>query len=331
LGRFDGLTFGYQLNERVRLNSVVGTPAYSNSNDLEPDRLFYGASVNYGPVLENLDLGVFYIEQTIEGIQDRQAVGGEFRYFGANQSYWGMIDYDISYNEVASAFLQGTWRFASRLSIHANADRRSSPFLSTGNALIGQPGFTFDQLIEIFGEDELRQMARDRSASSTTYTVGVSYPLTPTLQINADASHSELDGTPASGGIFGTDDSSYSYYSTSLIASSFLREGDVNILTTRYSESDTSEVISMALDSRYPIGRRWRINPRLRVDRRRNLRNSTDEWLFTPGLRLYYRRSQKLRVELEVGKQFSQRENLGVDLDLDRESYFINIGYQAFF
>jgi hypothetical protein len=36
-----------------------------------------------------------------------------------------------------------------------------------------------------------------------------------------------------------------------------------------------------------------------------------------------------LRVELEAGKQFSQRELVGTDID--RESYFINLGYQMFF
>jgi hypothetical protein len=42
-----------------------------------------------------------------------------------------------------------------------------------------------------------------------------------------------------------------------------------------------------------------------------------------------YRRSQKFRIEFEAGKQFSQQDLVGVDLD--RESYFINLGYQAFF
>jgi hypothetical protein len=35
------------------------------------------------------------------------------------------------------------------------------------------------------------------------------------------------------------------------------------------------------------------------------------------------------RIELEAGKQFSQRET--VNADFDRESYYINIGYQSFF
>jgi hypothetical protein len=53
------------------------------------------------------------------------------------------------------------------------------------------------------------------------------------------------------------------------------------------------------------------------------------EWLYTPGVRIQYRRSQKFRIEFEAGKQFSQRESFGTDLD--RETYFINLGYQSFF
>jgi tetratricopeptide (TPR) repeat protein len=329
LGRFDGLNLGYQLNERVLLNTVFGRPAYSASDNIDSTRSFYGASINYGPVLENLDLGMFYIEQNIEGIRDRQAVGTEFRYFGTNQSLWGMVDYDLTYTELASAFLQGSWRFPSRLSLHGLADRRGSPYLSTGNAMIGQSVASFGELAEIFTEDELRQLSLDRTSMSTTYAVGLSYPLSPKLQISADASRSTMEGTPASGGVLETPGTAYSYYSGSLVASSLLKEGDVSILSARYSDSDTSKVISMTLDSRFPIGAGWRINPRLRVDRRQNMMDSTYEWLYTPGLRIYYRRSQKFRLELEAGKQFSQRET--TTANSDRESYFVNIGYQAFF
>jgi tetratricopeptide (TPR) repeat protein len=331
LGRFDGLNLGYQLGERVLLNTVIGKPAYSSSDGIDSSRSFYGVSANYGPVLENLELGAFYIAQDVEGVQDRQAVGAEFRYFGTNQSLWGMVDYDLAYGELASAFLQGSWRFASRLSIHGLVDRRGSPFLSASNALIGQPVATFEELVQIYSEDELRRLGRDRTSLSTTYTVGLSYPVSPKLQINADASQSTMDATPASGGVFATEESTYRYYSGSLVASSILKEGDVSIISARYSDSDTSRVISLTADSRYPIGRTWRINPRLRVDRRQRLVDPNYEWLYTPGIRIQYRRSQKFRIELEAGKQFSQRDSDVVDLNLDRESYFINIGYQSFF
>jgi hypothetical protein len=97
----------------------------------------------------------------------------------------------------------------------------------------------------------------------------------------------------------------------------------------RYSSSNSAQVTSLNIDSRFPIGAHWRINPRLRVDNRQILSDSSDEWLYTPGIRIQYRRSRKLRIELEAGKQFSQRELAGADLD--RESYFLNLGYQMFF
>ncbi len=329
LGRFDGLNVGYQASERLLLNAVVGKPAYSASDGVDSSRSFYGASLNFGPILENLDLGLFYIDQKIDGIQDRQAIGTEFRYFGTNQSLWGMIDYDLAFGELSSAFLQGSWRLPSRLSIHGVIDRRGSPFLSTSNAIIGQPVASFEELAVIFSEDELLQLSQDRTPVSTTFTVGLSYPISPKLQINVDTSQSTIEETPASGGVLSTPGATYSYYSTSLIASSLFKEGDVTIFGARYSDSDTTRVVSLTVDSRYPIGRTWRINPRLRVDRRQRLADSSYEWLYTPGLRIQYRRSQKMRVDLEVGKQFSQRET--VDTNLDRESYFISLGYQLFF
>ena len=329
LGRFDGINLGYELNEKLLINAVAGKPAYSTSNSVDPSRSFYGASINYGPLLKNLDLGLFYIEQTIENIRDRQAVGGEFRYFGTNQNLWGMVDYDLHFGELASAFLQGSWRFDSRLSIHAMANKRGSPFLSTGNAIIGQPVSSFAELTNIFSADELTQLGKDRSAASTNYSMGVSYPITQKLQISADAGQSTIDDTPASGGVLATPGSTYTYYSGSLLASSLLKEGDVTIFTARYSDSESSEVVSFTIDSRYPFGRTWRVNARLRVDQRQLASSPNTQWLYTPGIRIQYRRSQKIRIEFEAGKLFSRQDS--DILNQDRESYFLNLGYQVFF
>ncbi|MCP5092433.1 MAG: hypothetical protein GY949_16080, partial [Gammaproteobacteria bacterium] len=329
LGRFDGLNLGYEASERILLNAVIGKPAYSSSDGVNSARSFYGASVNYGPILDELELGLYFIQQDIEGLDDRQAIGAEFRYFGEYQSFWGLIDYDTLFNELGSAFLQGSWRFANRLSLHGSLDRRHSPFLSTGNALIGQPVLEFAELLELLPVEEIKQLGIDRSPVSTSYSLGISYPLSPKLQINADVSQTDVDATPESGGVAAMPSTTYRYYSTNVVASSLLKEGDVTILGARYSDSDTSRVISFTLDSRYPIGRSWRINPRLRIDRRERFGFPDYEWLYTPGLRVQYRRNQKFRIQLDVGKQFSQRET--ITADMDRESYYISIGYQSFF
>lgn len=329
LGRFDGVNLRYQASERIAVDAVYGMPAYSATDGIDSERSFFGASVNYGPILGDLELGLYIVQQEIEGIDDRQAIGTEFRYFGENQSLWGLVDYDTLYGELGSAFVQGSWRFANRLSLYGSYDRRHSPFLSAGNALIGQPVATFAELLEIYPEEDIRQFSVDRSPLSTTFTLGLSHSLSPKLQINADINQTDVAATPESGGVFETPATTFRYFATSLVASSLIKEGDVSIFGVRYSESDTTTVMTLTMDSRYPFGRAWRINPRLRVDRRESQAEMNDEWVFTPGIRVQYRRSQRFRIEFEAGKQFAQRES--VVADTDRESFFVNLGYQVFF
>jgi maltoporin len=149
------------------------------------------------------------------------------------------------------------------------------------------------------------------------------------MQINFDVNQATVDAAPESGGIPAMPEASYTYLSTTLIASSVFKEGDSTMIGLRYSDSNSAKVTSITIDSRYPVGTRWRINPRLRIDQRQILSDSSDEWQITPGLRVQYRHNRKFRVEFEAGKQFSQRAL--ETSDLDRESYFLSLGYQVFF
>jgi hypothetical protein len=95
LGRFDGLNMTYALNERLRFEAVAGQPVYSTSKDSIDSRSFYGVSSTFAPFSDALDIGVFYLQQDIDGLTDRQAVGTELRYFGAEQSLWGIVNYGL--------------------------------------------------------------------------------------------------------------------------------------------------------------------------------------------------------------------------------------------
>jgi hypothetical protein len=208
-------------------------------------------------------------------------------------------------------------------------DRRRSPFLSLGNALVGQQLESFEELRLFFTEEEIRQYALDRSAATTTYTFGLSRPFSPKLSMNFNASISSIDSTPESGGVAATPDSEYSYYSADVVASSLFTEGDVGIVGLRYAVSETTDVYSTTFDTRFPIGRGWRISPRLRVDYREIKTDQSTQWIYTPGLRVQYRMGRRARFELQTGKQFSTREM--AQSDQDRESWFVNAGYQLFF
>ncbi len=329
LGRFDGIDLGYRISDRIELNAVLGEPVNSSTDGLDSERRFYGASVNYGPLFDDLELSMFVIQQEIGGIEDRQAVGAEFRYFGEKKSLWGLIDFDTSYKEISSAYLQGSWRIGSRLTISGSIDRRHSPYLSTGSAMIGQPVESFAEMLVLWTEEEIRELSLDRAPLASSYTSSVSYSLSPRLQLSLDANQTTIESTPDSGGVAATPESTYNYFSSTLVASSLLREGDVFLFGLRYSSSESTEVVSLTIDSRFPLGRRWRLNPRLRVDQRSINSDGSDEILYTPGLRMQYRHSRRLRVDLEAGKQFASRDAIGGEID--RESYFVNLGYQVFF
>ena len=319
----------YSLTERVRFDAVAGEPVFSTSQSDAQSRLFYGVSSNFVPFGENLELGVFYLQQDIDDLTDRQVVGTELRYFGETRSLWGSVNYDTAFSELGSAFLQGSWRLPGRLTISAVLDRRRSPFLSLGNALLGQTDQDFGFLAQSMTESELRQLALDRSAATSSATLGLSRPLTPKLQFNLSANVAVIDAIPAYGAAPAVPESEYGYFSADLVATSLLREGDVGILGVRYATSDSANIYTINLDSRFPIGRSWRLNPRIRVDYREINSDQSTQWIYTPGLRLQYRMGRWGRIDFEAGKRYSSREM--ADSSLDQESYFINLGYMLFY
>ena len=329
LGRFDGINLRYDLNERIGFASVAGLPVNSVSDGTDSERTFYGVSARYQPSVDSLEMGLFFIQQNIADVRDRQAVGAEFRYYGENNNLWGLIDFDTSYSEISSAFLQGSLRFASRTTLHGSISHRHAPFLSMTTAMVGQPVASFEELRVLMTKEEIRQLSIDRSPLSTSYTAGLSQTLSPRLQLNVDLNQTDIDATTASGGVAATLASQYRYLSANLTASSIFKEGDNSLFGLRYSESGTTTVYSLIADTRMPFGRAWRISPRLRLDFREFDGDGGSEWLLSPGIRIQYRRSQRFRLDMQAGRQFAQRDS-GI-VETDRDSYFFNLGYQVFF
>ena len=185
LGMFDGAHLSWQAKPDIRLNINTGYPVYYSADGVETDRVFYGGSVDFTHVLDRVDASVFYNTQTIDGVEDRQAVGGEVRYFDEKRSLFGTIDYDIGYNTVNTFNLVGNWTFDRGMVISASADYRRRPFLTTENATNRSDGglgrWTPEQS---YTEDQIRQLAEDRSGKMLTYTLGLSQPLAQRWQVN---------------------------------------------------------------------------------------------------------------------------------------------------
>ena len=330
LGRFDGAHLAWQFNPDWRLNLMGGEPVYSTSNRVESDRSFYGVSVDAFDVADLLDLSFYFNTQEVDGIADREAVGGQLRYYDDRRSLVSMLDYDIGYNVLNSFVALGNWTFDNRLTLNATFDFRRSPYLLTENALVGQNAGTIDELLEMFTEDEVRQLAEDRSGELTTVTLGFSRPLYERFQINADVTMSDFSGTPESTNVpeFAGTGAEY-YYNLSLIGSSLMKEGDTSIFSLRYLDGSTVTTTSFSADTRFPVTDRFRINPRLLVSYRDFNTTDSSEVLAIPALRLFYQFRRRTRFEFELGGRWSDRE-MAAD-SIGSTSWFLYSGYRTDF
>ncbi|MFQ5587060.1 MAG: hypothetical protein ACE5GF_09630, partial [Thermodesulfobacteriota bacterium] len=116
------------------------------------------------------------------------------------------------------------------------------------------------------------------------------------------------------------------FFSTQLIGTSLIKEGDTAIIGLRYSDTSTSDTLSFNLNTRYPASRALRINPRMRIDYRESDDESEKKWVLRPSLRTdYFWRKKRLHFELEAGGDWTYSS---VE---DSQDYFIVVGYRVDF
>ncbi|MGD8808618.1 MAG: SPOR domain-containing protein [Gammaproteobacteria bacterium] len=330
LGRFDGGRFDYAWAPERIVHLMTGYSVETTRDSLETDRPFYGAAVEFQNLIGEWDFSVFMNHQAIESIDARNAFGTEIRYSDSKRTLTSIIDYDIDYGEINTLLVLGTWRFDSGVTFSALIDERKSPILTTRNALIGQPVATIDELLLVWTEDEIRQLAVDRTARSSSLTLGVAAPLGQRFQLNFDYTSTELTGTVESGGVAAIEPTgAQHFYSTSLVGNGLFGGNDVSIFNVRIGRSDQFQSTTFTWDSRFPIGRRVRLNPRIRYNSWEGLLNGRQRDSISPTLRVLFNTRRHYRVELEFGVDRETR----VDGIVEREASgnFVNLGYRANF
>jgi len=331
LGRFDGAVLDLQFLPQARLSLTAGYPVDSSQDlEVDPDRRFWGAALDLGTFADKWDVMVYGINQEVDGIIDRRAVGGEIRYFNAGHSFFSLVDYDISYDQLNIAILSANWTFKNRATAGVTIDYRNSPALTTTNALQGQGVEEISDLLQTMTEEEVRALAEDRTAKSHTATLTASYPLGKSFQISADATVTNLSETDASGGVPATPSSGYDfYYSVQLIGNSLLMTGDSNIFGVRYSDTRNANTSTFSFDARYPVTRDWRLNPRLRLDYKQNNLDAGEQLRVRPSLRSDYRMKNWLRLDFEAGMEWT-KDSLPGD-DTKTVGYNFLLGYRVSF
>jgi tetratricopeptide (TPR) repeat protein len=329
LGRFDGIIAGYQITPIVKLNFVAGSPVLSTQDGLvETDRWFYGVNTDLGTFFNSVDLNLHYLSQTGDGLADRQSIGGELRYFDPMKSLFSLLDYDVLHDEVNVFLLSGNMRFKDDSSIYFNIDNRRSPLLATYNALQGQTVTKLDELLEFFNEDEIRQIARDRSLAVQTYSIGGTKVLSKKLQLTGDLTMSNQDSAPASAGIEAVESTGNEFfYTLQFIGTELFLKGAIDIIGLNYNDTATNERLAFNINSRYRLKHRWLLNPRLDVSKRKNKFDSGDEFKTTALFRVEKRFKRHISLEAEFGLEWISR-NLADGFSDKSRGTFLYTGYR---
>ena len=338
LGRFDGAHASYGLWPNIAVNITAGFPVDSPRYLASLDRYFYGASAEITNVADAWDFTVFTNLQTIDGISDRKGVGADVQYHSSRMNVVGLLDYDASYNVLNNGFLAGNWRLTDRLTISGRYQGGAGPFLTTRNAIIGQPVNTVEALFATYSEGQIRRLARNRTAEVRSGAAGLSAELTERWHLSADLVYNESGSTVASGGVEAFPETGPQIvYGGHLLGSSITKAGDSLIVGYRHFESRSTDSDTVFIDMRYPVGDGLRINPKLALTlQNRNVApaGETQHWIANPMLRILFRGRSNYRIEFEIGGQWSNEEfptgivsPFAPDGSIESSAYYLQLGY----
>jgi tetratricopeptide (TPR) repeat protein len=206
--RFDGAWVRYTAAPQfLNINLLAGQPRqFSLDSNYVPDdprnfraelkRYFYGANVDIGPLAEAWSGNTYYINQMVNGVVDRRAVGAEARYASNGKNAFSLIDYDISYGVLNVAMLNGT-AVTENTTYTLLVDHRRTPYLQTTNALFGTPGASLST-INTTNEGLLRMQAKAVTATSDLFLAGVLHAVSKDWQLGGDVRLNRISGTSAS-------------------------------------------------------------------------------------------------------------------------------------
>jgi tetratricopeptide (TPR) repeat protein len=308
LGTFDGIFLSWQFEPSWAVNAAAGFPVSLLTVAPQTNDVFETLALAYTPPNAHWDGSIYAATEKAYGLRDRQAVGLEGRYLAASASVVAVADYDTFYHSLNTASLLGTLQLPARWNVSFDAERRNSPVLTTGNALIGQPFTDLDQMQQVFTPEQIYQLARDRTPVTEIYSLTANRPLGQRFQLTAVVAATETGATPASGGVPAVPATGLLLnYQLQLYGTNLWGSNDFNVLTLTDANTEIGRVDSVGITSRFPVGGAWRLSPRLTVERLKESSDGSTEVSYLPALLLDYQRANKL-LQFEAGGQLGTRQ-----------------------
>lgn len=301
LGRFDGATAGYNFTPKWRVNVVGGKPT---DIDYDTDLKFYGASVDMGPFAENWGGSLYNMQQTADGVTDRNAVGGELRYFNPVFNVYGLYDYDIEFETSNIILLQGNWTGGNGTSAHVLLDQRKTPSLTLTNALLGETDTSIKSQLQTKSYEQLKQQALDVTPTTDIYSVGVSQSLNVHWQLGLDLQSARTSGTVGTVNQPAQQDTGDIYtYTGNVTGTGLFTRRDVSVFNVSRIDAPTYTGNSFTLTNRLLWGTSWSLDTTINWYTQHDTLTDTETKRASPVLRPAYKWKDNITLEVELGEE----------------------------
>jgi hypothetical protein len=330
-GRFDGVILSSEFITDMQVNVVAGYPVSSSKvTTLDPERQFYGLSIDVDNSWQDIDFSVFLFEQSINDLTDRRAVGGELSYFKDAVSVFSLVDYDIFFNELNALLFSGSYSTESAQRYSWSLNYRKNPYVGTRNALIGQSIDSFAELQNLFiNDEEILDLALDRTLTSKTASLQFFQPINERYDFSASITWMDLASAPESGGVPAISESGGQYYANAYFSvRNLYSDHDTNSVGFRYSDLSQSQVYSLYATGRYRFNNGISITPKLRFDTRSN-ENGSSQQSISPTFRMQYQ-SRKHYIYGDFGGIFYNTKSTLFPTQ-KTSIYFLYLGYRYYF
>ncbi|MDD5471686.1 MAG: hypothetical protein PHP05_07205 [Sideroxydans sp.] len=326
LGRFDGVYGSYGDAADMRFNGVFGKLAdYSDSTS----PTFYGVSVDSGAYT------LYGINQTLDGVLDRRAIGGEWRYFEDQNSVFATVDYDINFKALNAAQVMGSVN-AFDATLNFMLDHRKSPSLSIRNALYGATTSSITDLQQYMTTNSLslHDLALARTATTNTAQVGITKPLSQKWQAGGSVSLSNTTATLASGhtldpvtnllvttcdqtqtleGCLAANPSRGTEVNVTgqMIGTGLYKQGDIWSFVVNVNTSSNVRGNTFFVTNHMDLPRGWGLDSSVQLYKQTDQYNAVTT-RFSPTVRGSYRLREQLTFDADLGLESTKNEGANV-------------------
>ncbi|MES2013588.1 MAG: hypothetical protein V4445_07550 [Pseudomonadota bacterium] len=336
LGRFDGALLRYGITPKYRINLVTGS---LDEYKVDYKRHFYGINLDIGPINENWSGNAFFVNQEVNGITDRRAVGGELRYFENNRSVYSLIDYDTLFDKLNIAMVQANLQTEGGTNYNMLFDRRKSPILQMISslsspilgALVPPPTNIRQALLAGQTESTLRALADSQTLDTDLFLFGATRQVTQRWQLGGDVQMTRVTGGDPTAAIAAArkalldnnpfidpltlqnlnnsfaGGNTWTYHVQAVGLDTIFKD-DTSVISASYTAGPTSSMRSLVLTNVMVPREKWRLDSSLKL-----MKIDTDpsiiQYVVSPTMRASYRLRDKATLEAEIGLEVNNQND----------------------